>query len=566
MQSFRRVPPPVEELRAPLLTPSSYAADVAGTAASDAVTREGGGPSNMAAVRIVHTGFLEYVKVVGLVVSLCCPILMLVYVIIDTWQKNPSNRSWLILGLAFYIGSALKLIYEATIRMFDRLLFLRVEIRRVVAATLFDAVSNVLQQEAERSNETCSRDSEAVQEHDPVTGHFAVRLNFWSTRPRILRVSVSVGGPNGTPVRWLPLVVEYSPGTDIVCGRDSRLQSQAALVLSTRTTRQRVCLDKKLLCQWLEESYETWVRPIEGVVKVYALQQMSSDWTPEWKVERVKSCKSVSGSGLSCYLQRNSLQRILVDAQLWSSHSLRVYMVSGPPGVGKSEFIIWLAGQLGLSIYRVSLSSTSLTDNLLAQLLSQSSIKDNTVLVQFDEFQETLQRWCAAVESTDRLEGVTAGGFCECIQGATAMKSGVMIVTGTTEITAERAKQALPAVYRRIHCTSELTWMAVSDVRSYFLNFFEGFLGGVPHNEWEKWAGEFLCNSPWAGSRSISIDMLNQFFMMQITTAIVEECACKTANSVQVPDDRRVDFFKLICDSQSAESFLNEYAPVESVR
>ena len=117
--------------------------------------------------------------------------------------------------------------------------------------------------------------------------------------------------------------------------------------------------------------------PIDGVVKVYALQQLSTDWSPEWKLERTKPSKSANSTGQCFYLAPKSVQRILTDAKKWSGQSLRVYMVSGPPGVGKSEFIIWLASQLGLSVYRVSLSSSSLADNLFAQLLSQSSITDN---------------------------------------------------------------------------------------------------------------------------------------------------------------------------------------------
>ena len=109
-------------------------------------------------------------------------------------RTTPSNRSWLILGLGFYIGAALKVIYEALVRVFDRLWFLRVEIRRVNCASLFEAVSHVLALDAELSDEVCSRDSEAFQEHDPVTGQFSVRFSFWSTRPRTMRIRVSVGG------------------------------------------------------------------------------------------------------------------------------------------------------------------------------------------------------------------------------------------------------------------------------------------------------------------------------------------------------------------------------------
>ena len=132
--------------------------------------------------------------------------------------------------------------------------------------------------------------------------------------------------------------------------------------------------DREALQKWLQVSYMAWVKPIDGVVKVYALQQMNTDWTPESKLERIKPTKTPKGNDQSFYFESESLNTIFTDATLQSSLSLRVYMVSGPPGVGKSEFIILLASQVGLSIYRFSLSSSNLTDNLLAQLLSQSSL------------------------------------------------------------------------------------------------------------------------------------------------------------------------------------------------
>ena len=549
----------MNQLRGPLLPSGFQPASV--ELASVAAAEESSALASEAAVRVVRVGCKDYINGVGLVAALFCPIALITYVVIDSWQNNPSNRSWLILGLGFYIGAALKVIYEAMVRVFDRLLFLRVEIRRVTASTLFQAVSSVLETEAELSCATCSRDNEALQEHDPVTGELKIHFNFWSTRPCDLRVRVSPSSCDETPMRWLSLLVEYSPGSDIVCGRDSRLQSQATLVLSTRTTQKQVREDKKLLRLWLEQCYQKWVRPVGGVVKVYALQQMSSDWTPEWKLERVKSCKSAMSSGQSFYLERESLQRILADAKLWSGLSLRVYMVSGPPGVGKSEFIIWLASQLGLPIYRLSLSSTSLTDALLAQLLSQSSITDNSVLVQVDEFQETLRRWDTGCND----KGVTAGGFSECVQGATAMRSGVMIVCGTTELTSEPStnQAKLTAVYRRIVCKAELTWLTTSDKRLYFRNFLRRFLPEASSADWEIWEDQFLqSSSPWL-SRNISIDMLKQFLMSQITEASVHGIGTSgSAKDFRVPAESRNAFFRLICDSQCATMFLDAYASV----
>ena len=381
-------------------------------------------------------------------------------------------------------------------------------------------------------------------------------------------LTLKVASDSEDLVRFLNLHVEYSPGTDVVCGRDSKLQSQAVLVLSTRTSKQRVRQDKKTLCQWLENCYRKWVMPIEGVVKIYALQHLSADWTPEWKLERVKPSKRANGEGQFFYLHRPSLQRILTDAKLWTGGALRIYMVSGPPGVGKSEFIVWLASQLGLSIYRVSLSSSSLSDNLFAQLLSQSSISDNAVLLQVDEFQETVKRWLTAADTRECIGGVTPGGFCETIQGATAMRRGVIIVSGTSEITSANLKQKLPAVYRRIHCTAELSWLTKDDIRTYFRKFLLQFLPCVSKEDWEMWQTKFVSVSPWSADRHISIDMLQQYLMSSITDAnvsgIVQNASGSAASqSFQIPTERQCVFFDHVCDSTKALQFLNAYAPVE---
>ena len=57
-----------------------------------------------------------------------------------------------------------------------------------------------------------------------------------------------------------------------------------------------------------------------------------------------------------------------------------------------------------------------------------------------DEFQETLERWLDG-----HREGVSAGGFCEVLQGSTAMSRGVVVITGTSELVAEGVRRRLPA-------------------------------------------------------------------------------------------------------------------------
>ena len=143
-----------------------------------------------------------------------------------------------------------------------------------------------------------------------------------------------------------------------------------------------------------------------------------------------------------------------------------------------------------------------------------------------------------------------------------------MIVSGTSGITTASVQHALAVVYRHIHCTAELTWMTERDVRSYFTIFLMQFLPGASMQDWVEWEQQFMQDSPWSQSRPISIDMLKQFLMSRITEASVKDIgsfASGTANTFQVSVEQRSDFFKLVCDTQSAMQFLESYAPVEHV-
>lgn len=52
------------------------------------------------------------------------------------------------------------------------------------------------------------------------------------------------------------------------------------------------------------------------------------------------------------------------------SHTFRGYLLHGPPGSGKSSFIMALAGRLGYNICILNLSERGLTDDRLALALS----------------------------------------------------------------------------------------------------------------------------------------------------------------------------------------------------
>ena len=185
-------------------------------------------------------------------------------------------------------------------------------------------------------------------------------------------------------------------------------------------------------------------------------------------MERTRLLKNTQSVGDRVYLERRVSKEILFDARLWSTLSLRIYLVVGPPGVGKSEFIVWLAGQLRLPLYRLSLYSSQLTDEVLAQVLSHSWLKHDSAVIQLDEFQSVLTRWGSQQLNNARESGgITAAGLCEVLQGATSLSRGVIILSGTEELLSPHLHSQFPALYRRFLRVISLTWLEESDIRLY---------------------------------------------------------------------------------------------------
>ena len=362
-----------------------------------------------------------------LAIAFLVPCILVVSVVANEWISSPSQRGWLILGFAFYIMTAMRYLWKYFIEVFEGMYYLKVELRRLVCPTLFDAVTNGIAKKVEQQGRTCSRDQETVQTHDEVTGDFEVKFRFWSSQARTVHLQID-GNTTGTQLDELneqhentcvTVKVQYYPGEDIVTGRDSRVERREVMVLTVRTSTKKVLAVKKVLQQWLEDCYNKWVQPDASVVKVFALEETSSDWVPTWACYRKKPFKSTSGSGQTFYLARNCLRNVLADAKLWSNTALRVYLVYGPPGVGKSEFTIWLAGQMQLPVYRLCLSNPRLTDDRLAQLLSQSAITYNSVLIQVDEFQQTVARWVRSAKcesNIDKIQGLLQEAFVNVLR------------------------------------------------------------------------------------------------------------------------------------------------------
>ena len=116
------------------------------------------------------------------------------------------------------------------------------------------------------------------------------------------------------------------------------------MVISLRSSERDRLSDKALLRARLLRCVARYRMPDAQFVEVIAPDQTSIDWIPKWRTRCVRATKSIDGAGNGFYLKRRSMVPILADAAIWNGKELRIYLIIGPPGSGKTELTIWIAG------------------------------------------------------------------------------------------------------------------------------------------------------------------------------------------------------------------------------
>ena len=87
------------------------------------------------AIHVISSQWKDRAFFVGLLLAMVIPSLTVFTVIASEWISSPSQRGWLILGFGFYIVTALKALWEVFVRVYEQMLYLRVEVRS--AASFF---------------------------------------------------------------------------------------------------------------------------------------------------------------------------------------------------------------------------------------------------------------------------------------------------------------------------------------------------------------------------------------------------------------------------------------------
>lgn len=129
--------------------------------------------------------------------------------------------------------------------------------------------------------------------------------------------------------------------------------------------------DTTVFSSLLAEAFEIAALKEEGKTIIY------TNWGSEWRqFGQARSKRPVE----SVVLEEGVAERLLQDVEEWQQSAVwyrsrgipyrRGYLLHGPPGSGKSSFIMALAGKLGFNICMLNLSERGLTDDRLALAMS----------------------------------------------------------------------------------------------------------------------------------------------------------------------------------------------------
>jgi len=142
----------------------------------------------------------------------------------------------------------------------------------------------------------------------------------------------------------------------------------------------------------------------------------------------------------------------------------RGYLFSGAPGTGKTSLAVALAGHYKLGVYVVSLSGKGMNDDTLIELLGNMPRRSILLLEDIDVAFPNR----AVGETTTGIDGVTASGLLNALDGVAAQEGRIVILTTNYK---QRLDSALirPG---RVDFSIEFTRASSDDCAALFLNFF----------------------------------------------------------------------------------------------
>ncbi|KAF9920157.1 hypothetical protein FBU30_010052 [Linnemannia zychae] len=219
---------------------------------------------------------------------------------------------------------------------------------------------------------------------------------------------------------------------------------------------------KTIVQDAMEESY----KKKEGKTIIYTSQPYDNYWSG--------SSTRAPRAFHSVILAKGLKEELLEDITTFRNSSQwyhdrgvpyrRGYLLHGPPGTGKTSFIIALAGYLNMSVCIVNLGITGLNDQQLDRLLNNAP--RNSILLMEDVDAALVKR--KAGKAQEGGNNVTLSGILNALDGITAQEGSVVFMT-TNHI-----RKLAPALIRPGRCDRKMLFDYADkyQIEGMFLKFF----------------------------------------------------------------------------------------------
>jgi predicted ATPase len=175
----------------------------------------------------------------------------------------------------------------------------------------------------------------------------------------------------------------------------------------------------------------------------------------------------------------------------------RGYLLHGPPGTGKTTLVLALAGELGLSVAVLTLSSRLMSDESLRALVDALPLATILLIEDVDcVFRDK--------RATTQETGVTLSGLLNALDGVSSRDGRVLFLT------TNHLERLDPALIRpgRVDRRVELAYATPDQARRLFLWFFRD--SGLTHAELAREADGFATQVP---DRQISMAAIQEHLL-----------------------------------------------------
>lgn len=188
--------------------------------------------------------------------------------------------------------------------------------------------------------------------------------------------------------------------------------------------------NKQMYFSILEEARQMALKKHEGKTIMYTA--MGSEWRQFGHPRKRRPIESV-------VLDTGVAERIVQDVKefianpgWYSDRGIpyrRGYLLHGPPGCGKSSFIMALAGELEFGICVLNLSERGLTDDRLNHLLSVAPQQSIILLEDVDAAFVSREENAQIKAAYEGLTRVTFSGLLNCLDGVASTEARILFMT-----------------------------------------------------------------------------------------------------------------------------------------